>query len=135
MMIWGYVLGGQTLKAGSKSKRSRVMDPFPLLRVCRQIYAEAARMPFALNTFDFNSFKRYRSHAKSGWMKHVHNISIHMCLGDKPEDIRHLDKFRTVQIVVRTWAGGRCRRSFAEYIKTYFSPQVVTVRFHPDKLD
>ncbi|KAF2253363.1 hypothetical protein BU26DRAFT_399624, partial [Trematosphaeria pertusa] len=54
--IYSYVLGGRlwelkdTLTAGSREKNS-----MSLLRVCRQINAETASLPFELGTFSFES--------------------------------------------------------------------------------
>jgi len=65
--IWGYVLGGNTLKFyepislhNDFVRHSKLMlypgqkNMLSLLQVCRQIYAGACPMPYTLNTFRFD---------------------------------------------------------------------------------
>lgn len=58
--IWKFVLGGKVVRishgfSGKVKLSASPVDQIgvPLLRVCRQIYAEAAYIPLSLNTFSF----------------------------------------------------------------------------------
>jgi len=56
-----YVRGDRTVvKASKKQRRS-----FPLLRTCRQIYREAALLPYKLNVFKFQSRMEIQ------WFRHL----------------------------------------------------------------
>jgi hypothetical protein len=76
MMIWGFALGGQTIKLADRAKRALVTDRFVLLRTCRQIYAEAAAIPHATNTFCFASAERYADYAKAGRLKLIQHVKV-----------------------------------------------------------
>jgi hypothetical protein len=62
--IWRLVVGGKVIREQvTKRRRARVLprpcdriNIFALLRVCRQIYAETALLPFTANTFSFVDF-------------------------------------------------------------------------------
>jgi hypothetical protein len=59
--IWEYALGGKNFRQQPRG-RKQMFVPMPrervnasaLLRTCRQIYAETALIPFAVNTFSVN---------------------------------------------------------------------------------
>jgi hypothetical protein len=66
-LIWKYVLGGQTLQFRFVKKKSSNMEGMvppiseranglDLLRVCRQVYAETALVPYTANIFAFYSW-------------------------------------------------------------------------------
>jgi hypothetical protein len=80
MMIWGYALGGQTIRLAPQQDPPKAVvwskDRFPLLRVCRQVYSEAAILPYALNTFQFTCGKHYSDYARSGLIRHAQHISM-----------------------------------------------------------
>jgi hypothetical protein len=61
-MIWEYTLGGSIIRLRTDFFSAHVplaeappTDRFIALRVCRQIYAEAATVPYTSNTFAFGS--------------------------------------------------------------------------------
>jgi hypothetical protein len=80
MMIWSYALSGQTIKLAPKRRPLEMVvwshDRFPLLRVCRQVYSEAAILPYTLNTFYFTILQHYLDYARSSLIKHVQHISM-----------------------------------------------------------
>jgi hypothetical protein len=58
-MIYTLIIDVNTVvftKAGLGRGRHPIQDGLALLRVCRQIHAEAALLPYALNTFVFWTF-------------------------------------------------------------------------------
>jgi hypothetical protein len=80
MMIWGYSLGGQTIKLAQKRLSPhydpRLVNRFPLLRVCRQVYLDAAVLPYTLDTFRFHNYHHYRAHAGTGLIKYVQHLRL-----------------------------------------------------------
>ena len=54
--IWKHALEYPIVKVRPSSERHRnnVRENFGLLRVCRQVYSETARLPHTLNTFSFS---------------------------------------------------------------------------------
>jgi hypothetical protein len=88
MMIWGYALDGQTIKLAPKRHSphratqfddrfdDRFHDRFPLLRVCRQVYTEAALLPYTRNTFSFHDLQDYFFYAGNGLIKHAQHITV-----------------------------------------------------------
>jgi hypothetical protein len=75
-MIWEHALGGQMIKLGDRAEPTLVTDRFVLLRVCRQIYSEAAMLPHTTNTFCIKSAERYSDYAKAGLIKHVRHVKV-----------------------------------------------------------
>jgi hypothetical protein len=85
-MIWEFALGGSAVRPHSQLRaHTRAMTTttethrFDLLRVCQQIYAETAMLPFTLNAFSFSWIRDLEDWANSGRLKHVHIIDI--CMG------------------------------------------------------
>ncbi|KAH8731111.1 hypothetical protein GQ44DRAFT_755879 [Phaeosphaeriaceae sp. PMI808] len=78
-MIWEYVLeSGEIIKLFPIAcvRHSKIPKPthrFQLLRVCRQIYVEAALLPYTLNTFSFVDVGDYARSFNNGLrqIKHV----------------------------------------------------------------
>jgi hypothetical protein len=76
MMIWGYALGGQTIKLAPKTHSphratqfdDRFDDRFPLLRV--------AQLPYTRNTFSFHDLQDYFFYAGNGLIKHAQYITV-----------------------------------------------------------
>lgn len=79
-MIWEFVLGGETIKIRSEgdtmSEGFDSKDWFPLLRVCRQVYSEAALLPQMLTTFFFFDTDVYRSYIEAGLLNRVKHVMI-----------------------------------------------------------
>ncbi|KAF1360416.1 hypothetical protein EJ07DRAFT_177115 [Lizonia empirigonia] len=75
--IWEYALGGNVFEITSSRKvqtRRRTKESvqpkhaFPLLGVCRQIYAETALLPYKANAFDFKWNNPY------DWVHGLHKV-------------------------------------------------------------
>jgi hypothetical protein len=76
MMIWNFALSGQTIKLADRAKPALVTDRFVLLRTCRQIYAEAATVPYATNTFCLANAERYANYVKAGRLNLIQHIKV-----------------------------------------------------------
>ncbi|KAF1942647.1 hypothetical protein EJ02DRAFT_163886 [Clathrospora elynae] len=62
-LICNFTLAGNIIKPAYASRRWAIRPPkhrFSLLRVCRQIYAETASLPYSLSTFSFSTIYRYQ---------------------------------------------------------------------------
>lgn len=77
-MIWAFTLRGLAPEVKPSSSDSSLRPGYSrywsLFRVCRQIYAEAAKLPYRLNTFLFSDIYEVTRHAKLGNLRPVHKI-------------------------------------------------------------
>lgn len=97
-MIWKYGLGSQKIRL-HKQGYHRLLQPargtaqisFQLLRVCRQIYAEAALLPRMLNTPSFASFTKFAT-AAIGQLHNVRKIEVQTQVDNlySPKDFEEL---------------------------------------------
>jgi hypothetical protein len=79
-MVWKYALGGldihfihnKSLQGVARVKK----DHFTLLRVCRQVYSEAAVLPYTLNRFCFASFTDLLANHDFGLLKHARDFRV-----------------------------------------------------------
>ncbi len=87
-MIWEYTLSCSPIRPWSNqfspSPQPSPTDKFPLLRVCRQIYAETAALPYTLNTVSFAELDDLSKglEAKSGRLGLMRQISFAAILPD-----------------------------------------------------
>ncbi|KAF2034835.1 hypothetical protein EK21DRAFT_107465 [Setomelanomma holmii] len=82
-MIWKYALSDQTLHlapyrdaSSTYAKAPILRERFPLLRVCRQIYSEAALFPHTESTFFFSDPEEYLKHVKYRPAKRARHIKM-----------------------------------------------------------
>jgi len=81
-MIWGFVVGGNELHL-SRDKNPLMAahfkrDYFPLLRVCRQVYSEAALLPYTQNLFCFEGSVSWFEYTSNTLLKNVHSVRVRM---------------------------------------------------------
>jgi hypothetical protein len=133
-MIWGYALSGQAIRLAPKRRPLEMVvwfhDRFPLLRVCRQVYSEAATLPYTLNTFYFALLQHYLDYARTSLMKHVQHISMWRYSWESGVPSTHTRALKTIEYAVFLVPGYMNGR---DLIKERFEDRVsnvsVTVRF------
>jgi len=108
-MIWSYALGGHFIplmpKPNPLSAVWGAKDRFPLLRVCRQIYSEAALLPRSLSTVSFETPTSYSKYAQSGLIKHARHIrlgTIFWDLSKRSFSSPQIHDLRTIEITMAT---------------------------------
>ncbi|KAF2034836.1 hypothetical protein EK21DRAFT_84956 [Setomelanomma holmii] len=81
-MIWRYALGYQNvwLSTVRPIKEASWTDRCQLLRTCRQIYSEAAMMPYKYNTFYVGTIANYSRHLNLGNIQLAQHIRIRSTL-------------------------------------------------------
>jgi hypothetical protein len=82
-MIWSCSFSGCVKNFGPAAQPDESREPFCLLRVCRQIYAEAASLPRELVTAKFDWIADFLDAAKEGklgFAKHVRLRTYLDCL-------------------------------------------------------
>ncbi|KAF2833358.1 hypothetical protein CC86DRAFT_399985 [Ophiobolus disseminans] len=148
-MIWKYVLGRQKIKLSAtrypdtyylaSPARGTALIWFDLLCVCRQIYAEAALLPRALNTPTFPNFSTFLKKVATGKLHHTQSVSLRTilkCLKTNKEleklvPVSAFEPFKTVDISLYV---GDETRGVQERVETAlrarFVGKEVSIRFH-----
>ncbi|KNG48701.1 hypothetical protein TW65_04597 [Stemphylium lycopersici] len=115
-MIWSFALGASVLRMKVSKRdspqRASYSTYWSLLRVCRQIYAEAAKLPYLLNTFLFLDIEEVTRHAKVGNLRHVHKIEcgalplrLALLFQDNRAILPPLDKLPSLEKITVIWYG------------------------------
>ena len=76
--IWKHALEYPVVKVRPSSKRHRksVRVNFGLLRICRQVYSETARLPHTLNTFSFSTHDDVTNFARRKKLDKLQKLSV-----------------------------------------------------------
>jgi hypothetical protein len=107
MLTWSYTLSGQTIRLAPKEDPPKTVvwfnDYFPLLRVCHQVYSEAAILPYTLNTFSSAHLHHYFNHAGTGLIKLPQHITLRLFSWEwrgQHFPSTHARVFQTIEVVV-----------------------------------
>jgi len=135
LMIWEFALGGQTIRLRTKPDLlGAVYDPadrFPLLRIYRQIYSEAAVLPHSLTTFFSFDTDIYRSYIKAGLVKRIKHIRIGF--GYRDHDTtkfawKYVPNLLTAEVVLSGWSHENSLDEFRTDVSTAFPTASIIVR-------
>jgi hypothetical protein len=151
-MIWGFALGGQKIRMGpvnfttsfyAKSPaKGTAQIHFDLLRVCRQVYAEAAPLPRTLNTPYFSGFSYFEETFATGRLRHVQMVCLQAGSGYLARHLQSMfpvatfEQFKTVEIVLlEPFQDEGLRSEIRTALRAHLPNKEVKLRFSEDHQD
>lgn len=82
VMIWGFAVDDEELYLSRNQDPSDTdhikRDLFPLLRVCRQVYSEAALLQYFQNLFHFEGSASFFAYTGHTLLKYAHNVEVEL---------------------------------------------------------